>query len=238
MFNTLKKIRRTLVFESKEILKKNNELLWASVFNNTIKDSSWLTIQSFSPGRWAVGYPALYILYRIYNDMKPKRVLEFGLGESSKLLYQYANQFNAEYLIVEHDKNWIDFFVQDKAIDPKNILVTTLSHRNYKNKETRIYDRLLENIEGKKFDLIIIDGPFGSEHYSRSQILDIIEKDQLAEDFVILMDDYNREGEKQTVEELKNLLCSRKTTFYEGIYSGEKDCIIICNERYSFLCTL
>src|SRR5690554_7298280 len=72
-----------------EGLDKNNKILqelnWSNVFNNTISDSEWFKNKSISPGRSAVGYPLLYVLYRILNDVKPLNILEFGLGQSTKI---------------------------------------------------------------------------------------------------------------------------------------------------------
>ena len=67
-----------------------NELLKAEVFNSTIADSEWLRYKSFSPGRWAVDYALLYTLYRTLTAMKPTKIIEFGLGQSSKMIHQYA----------------------------------------------------------------------------------------------------------------------------------------------------
>ena len=43
--------------ESEKILKTQNEILWAQIFNSTIQSSAWFKDQSISPGRWAAGYP-------------------------------------------------------------------------------------------------------------------------------------------------------------------------------------
>lgn len=42
-----------------------SEAVWAEIFNNAITGSEWLTDTAFSPGRWAVGYPYLYVMYRV-----------------------------------------------------------------------------------------------------------------------------------------------------------------------------
>lgn len=42
----------------------------ATIFNSTITSSEWLVNKSFSPRRSAMGYQALYPLYRILNDIK------------------------------------------------------------------------------------------------------------------------------------------------------------------------
>ena len=66
------------------LIARENE--WAAIFNNTIHDSTWLKDRSFSPGRWAVGYQFLYVMYRILNEIKPERILELGLGQSTRML--------------------------------------------------------------------------------------------------------------------------------------------------------
>ncbi len=62
------------------------EILWAEIFRSVTDKSTWLKNRSFAPGRWALGYPALYILYRILNEMKPKSILELGLGQSTRMI--------------------------------------------------------------------------------------------------------------------------------------------------------
>ncbi len=98
----------TAINTSKDILREskniNKEILWAETFNNTISDSNWLKDKSFSPGRWAVGYQYLYAVYRILNAVKPKKILELGLGQSTKLLNQYAKaNKDVKHTVVEHD---------------------------------------------------------------------------------------------------------------------------------------
>lgn len=53
----------------------------------------------------------LYLIYRIIQGIRPQNILEFGLGESSKLTLQYAIAYPAVYLnIIEQDPNWLKFF--------------------------------------------------------------------------------------------------------------------------------
>lgn len=100
------------------------------------------------------------------------------------------------------------------------------------------YKNLHETIKEHIYDLIIIDGPWGSPWHSRSQILNIVENDQLAQSFVIIMDDYNRRGEQQTVNGLYDLLYKKDISYVRGVYSGNKDTIVICSENYKFITSL
>lgn len=223
----------------REFKRTQNEIYWSTVFNSTIADSKWLKNRSFSPGRWAAGYPMLYLLYRIYDGVKPVSILEFGLGESSKLLYQYKNvHHSADYIIIEQDKNWLDFFSSN--IHDLNAQTKLLNiDKSIINKhEVYIYKDLLPAIKNKKYDLIVVDGPWGSYHYSRHQIIDIAEADLLSDAFIIIIDDYNRKGEKETAHDLRRVLVRKGISFKEGVYSGSKDTLIICSEEYNFLISL
>lgn len=175
--------------EKKEIEKVNNEILWAHTFQDTIRSSSWLKNKSFSPGRWAAGYPMLYIIYRILQNIKPKSILELGLGESSKLMIQYTKAHKGISLnIIEQDQHWSDFFeneIPDVAsfVTILPIIQVPIEYNLYINH----YHGLCKSIGKSVYDFIIIDGPWGTPWHSRNQILEIIQNNLLAENFVIVM---------------------------------------------------
>ena len=89
----------------KRIMNLQKENLYAQCFNNSIQDSEWLKYRSFSPGGWAVDYGFLYVLYKILNYMRPSNVIEFGLGQSSKMIHQYASYYQKDAVTIEHDKD-------------------------------------------------------------------------------------------------------------------------------------
>lgn len=72
----------------------------------------------------AAGYPFLYILYRVLRDAKPKRILELGLGETTKLISQYAaaNE-DVEHFVVEHDLDWISFYKKEFSLPANSMEV-------------------------------------------------------------------------------------------------------------------
>lgn len=84
-----------------------SELLWARIFDFAIRDSEWFRRQTLNPGRWALGFPALYILFRTLEESRPQRILEFGLGESTRMTGQYAAHFaGVELTVVEQNEEW------------------------------------------------------------------------------------------------------------------------------------
>ncbi|MDR0649034.1 MAG: hypothetical protein LBF92_06835, partial [Synergistaceae bacterium] len=100
------------------------EILWAQIFHDTIAGSKWLIDKSFSPGRWAVGYEFLYVLYRVLNSVRPKKILELGLGQTTNMLSQYVSAHeDVRHLIVEHDTEWIDFFRKEHDISERTKII-------------------------------------------------------------------------------------------------------------------
>lgn len=219
-----------------------SESVWSAIFNNTITHSGWLQNKSFPPGRWAVGYAVLYVMFRILNEMRPKCILELGLGQSTRMIGQYANFFkNIEHVVIEHDKKWIDFFLRDFQLSPSTSLINLdWGETSYKDVEhVRIYEGLSSQVQGKKFELIVIDGPLGGDMKSYSRIDTLLMlPDCLAEDFIILLDDYNRPQEQHTLSEMERILTEHNIAYTRGTYSGDKDLVILTSSSLSFMCSL
>lgn len=212
---------------------------WAHIFNNTIFGSSWLKDSSFSPGRWAVGYQFLYVMYRILNEVKPKSILELGLGQSTKMISQYIkNTPGTKHWVVEHDQNWIDFFSKNYPIPSRTTVVKLpWDYKPFKEAErVRCYKDFSDNFKNKKFDFISIDGPLGGDmkQYARIDTLSIIPK-SLNKDFVIMIDDTERSGEINMIAELEKILSDAKIEYAKGSYQGEKKLTVICSKSLSFV---
>lgn len=222
-----------------ELARQNHELLKATIFNNSIIDSKWLRDKSFSPGGWAVDYAFLYTLYRVLNAMHPRSIVEFGLGQSSKLIHQYAGFYNdVEAVTCEHDPEWIQFFQKSTDADYVfNIKLLELADVIYREETTLSYKDVGKAFEEGKFDLIVVDAPFGSKRYSRSQVLELV-KTNLSETFCIMIDDYNRAGEQETGQELMKLLNEEGIKYVSTIYSGSKQHLLVCSENLKFLTTM
>lgn len=236
----------TAINTSKDILREskniNKEILWAETFNNTISDSNWLKDKSFSPGRWAVGYQYLYAVYRILNAVKPKKILELGLGQSTKLLSQYAKANKVvKHIVVEHDQEWIEFYKKENEVSENTeILKLEREYRKYKNDDKVLaFKNFKEILQRQKFDFISIDAPLGANAkiYARIDVLDIL-PECLEEEFVIIIDDYNRKGEKNTVNEIERILKEHNISYCKGIYYGEKECMVISSKKLKFVCSM
>jgi len=236
---------RTLVIDSinrsQSTLESARESVWAQIFNNTIDKSSWLLDCSFSPGRWAVGYQYLYVMYRILNEIKPQNILELGLGQSTKLIAQYTQHHpEVTHQVVEHDLEWIDFFARGYEMSANTHLVNLpLEMEAFMGEMISVYGGFAEAFAGQKFDLISIDAPFGSPSgmYARIDILELL-PDCLADSFIILVDDFNRQSEKNTVEFIKEKLNEKGIDYKQGSYNGQKSLCVIASSDLAFACSL
>lgn len=231
--NNERKISR---FENMEC--QINEIHKSIIFNDTIRDSEWLKYKSFTPGGWAVDYGVLYTLYRVLSSINPKEIIEFGLGQSSKMIHQYSNYYHVNAVTFEHDKKWIDFFNKSRSGEYDiNIHVTDLETITYNGLESLTYKGYKDFVKDKKYDLIVVDGPFGTVNYSRPQVIDLV-SNNLMNDFCLIIDDAERNGEKNTIEEVKKVMEKKKIEYCIQTYSASKKHTVICSSNFRFLTSL
>ena len=220
----------------------SDEILWAEVLGSTMAGSEWLHDQSLSPGRWAVGYPYLYVLYRVLNEMRPQGILDLGAGQSTRMIAQYVRSHHAaKHVVVEHDEEWLSFFGRSIELsDRTEVLRLPIDVMSFMDDdEVTHYQGFSQSLEGRKFDLISIDGPFGGQakKYSRIDTIGIL-PDCLEKSFVILIDDFDRRPEQNTVQLVKKRLDEELISYSVGVYSGQKKVCVIASEDQKFLCTM
>ena len=124
------------------------------------------------------------------------------------------------------------------AVAKSVALLSGMDESNFK-----IGDSLLDDkFKDEKFDLIIIDGPQGfidyppikSSTYSRTNIWNLI-PNNLADEFIIIIDDYDRIGEQNTIKHVEELLNKENIKFDKCITKGLKTQCIILTEKYKFV---
>ena len=219
--------------------KRFRELNFADLLHDTIINSTWLKDKSFSLHGWAANYSFIYMLYRILDNAKPKHILEMGMGQTSKVTSQYVANCNpqASLDIIENDADWINTY-QPQLVESEQIKIHQCGLEFFKdgNCECRKYQNLQEIISNQKYDLIIVDGPFGGgQTFPRSNILDLIKNHNLAEDFIIIFDDAERVGEQNTIEQAKNLLAQQGIEFFDFIREGIKRQYYLTSKSKQFI---
>ena len=243
----MEKLLTKILNNQKTIMGQNHELIFSQVFHDTIRGSEWLPADfAFSPGRGALGYPALYVLYRILNEFNPVDILETGMGQSTKMIGLY-NHYNKDchHCVVEHDHEWIDFFTNHFELPGTTriielpIMDSDLDLAGGRKSNVTTYQGFSREFSGKKFDFMCIDGPYGfrSPDYSRIDIIGIL-PECLKESFVILLDDCERQGEFNTLKLIIAKLNEAGIDCEYGIYYGEKGTGLVVSKDLAFMCSM
>ncbi|MCR4893059.1 MAG: hypothetical protein K5989_12875 [Lachnospiraceae bacterium] len=225
------------------------EVMWANVYHDTVRGCPWFPEGGLPcwPGRGAVGYQYMYVAFRILNELQPTSILEIGMGQSTRLIGQFIKTRNYDkdyrHYCIEHDANWSEICKQQFPLDEERsevivLPLTTMSFTDEKgnSRDTIIYDGFFDALNGKKFQLISVDGPYGFNDplYSRIDILEIIPQ-CLSNDFCILIDDYDRPGERRMTEALMFKLKEAGVEHEGGVYVGKKQMAIITSPSWAFL---
>ena len=159
------------IYKDNYKISKENE--WANIYHDSIRGINFIENLPLNIGRWAGNYPFFYLLNRILKDVKPEAILELGLGESSKFISKYLDNYlmNSNHLIIEHNINWKNQFLnQFNLSENVKIQICDMITKNVEGHMINSYSNILEFID-MKYDLYIIDGPIGSCYYSRYDII-------------------------------------------------------------------
>ena len=194
MFNFIKKRQSKTEKLLKESILLSQELEWANVFHDSIKGKPWLTSLSINIGRWAGNYSFFYLLHRILQDYKPSSILEFGLGESSKFISTYLSNAlpNTKHVVIEHETIWEAKFNENFTLATNSSIINcALIQTQVNGFTTNSYEKLQNKIT-TPFDFYIVDGPFGSDRFSRYDMYYIAENFTIKDEFIILFDDTHR----------------------------------------------
>ena len=219
-----------------------SEAVWGISFHDAAEQSAWLKDRRVIAGRWAIGYPALYALYRILDEAKPKKILELGLGMSTRIIGQYAAAFaDVEHTVVEHDPEWIAFVTRGFSLSGRSRVVQ-LSREFVPFREAeavRSFAGFAEAFKGRRFDFIFIDAPLGGDmkQYSRIDVLKLM-PGCLDDEFIIMLDDTSRSGEIHTFDAMISCLDDADIAHKVGHYQGDKKTSVICSAGRRFFASM
>lgn len=220
------------------IQNQNNELMKGVIFNNLIQQKDWIKNKEFIPTKGAATYSFLYILLIILDKAMPNNILEFGLGQTTKLTTQYAKFKNSNCMLqtIDHDEQWINAMSNElPSADNISIIKRDLMTFMLNGIQSDKYKDLQEITTDRKYDFVIIDGPYGFDRtYPRTNILDLIPQN-LAEEFIIILDDAERQGEKNTAQLIFDKLDANNIKYSKFYQQATKTQLIITSPKYNFI---
>ncbi len=213
------------------------ELNFADLLHDSTQNSPWLKDKNFALYGGAANYSFIYTLFRILDNIKPMHILEMGLGQTSMVTTQYIknNKPEADLDIIENDQSWIKIY-EPKLAKSQNIKLhqCDIEFFDYEGEQNRKYKELDKIAGDKKYNLIIVDGPFGgAQKLPRSNIVELVEHN-LAQDFIIMFDDAERAGEQNTIAQTKAKLTSLGIKFGTQQRNALKSQILIFSKSCEF----
>jgi hypothetical protein len=222
-----------------KIILQTKELEWAHIYHDSIRGKKAIEELGLNIGRWAGNYTFFYVLNRILSDYKPSSILELGLGESTKFISTYLNNYlpDTHHTVVEQSLEWSESFNSRFELSKNTEVVhCPLEKKIINGFEVNSYKEFDVKIN-RNFELYIVDGPFGSPRYSRYDIVSLVENFEIDNEFIILFDDSDRKGEVDTIECIVEILNTKKIKNFVDHYSGNKQVTLICSDKYKFSLT-
>jgi len=198
----------------------------------------WLRGTTFHFSEWSASASFLYVLYRLIIGFRPSNILEYGLGQSSRLLWKFVAhaQSSSRLSVVEHDSEWLEFFLRENPdFDPAVIWLSELYERIFESFRTTAYRYPFPPSNRGPYDLVVIDGPFGSDRFSRSQAIDVVTEGLLAKKFAVLIDDYDRSGEQETVSLMRAMLGKQGIQTKVTLFGGNRQQCLVAPESSRFI---
>lgn len=234
ILSKLKSIIKINRQNQEEILKNVQELNWANSYHDNIRGEVWISKLSLNIGRWAGSYSFFYILNIVLKNGRPNSILELGVGESTKFISEYLRNdlIDTVHQVVEHNDEWRSKFLENFHLSPNSkISYCPLITEKYKNEDVICYKGLDGFLE-RKYDLYVVDGPIGTKRFSRIDILKIARTMGKSDEFILIVDDVHRDGEKETVKEIMKIFKEMDLKLNYNILKGLKDVLIIGTENY------
>lgn len=173
----------------------------------------------FPPTRGWSGSPDFLLkLVELVVSESPKYVVEFGSGVSSIVLGAAMQKFsNGKVDSFDHEEvycNKTSRFLEVNGLQNiVNISHSRLVSYSFDGENWDWYDKLqIDKIEGE-IDLLVVDGPPRFlQDKSRFLALPIL-FDRLSEKSTVVLDDANRENEKQVIEDWKDFLKTKDAEY-------------------------
>jgi hypothetical protein len=181
----------------------------------------------FYPLNSAANYSLMYLVVRLLQTFDFEQVVELGAGQTTFLIDALVKGqvFRGSITTLEHDDTW-RCLVQERVTH--ELTMTPLLDKPYRGG----YDLSKVSIPSK-IDLLLTDGPpaFDGRYLSRHSALPLLEKLNDS-NFVIVVDDAERQGELKLVEQIGHTLKEKRIPYRMGVVAAAKCQIVIATGRY------
>jgi hypothetical protein len=197
----------------------------------------------------AAASPTLQLtIVKILALCAPDTVLELGSGQSTKVLAQFARAHPAaQILTIEEDAGWHQRLSSTLEAPPNHRYVTSALEprdvrlpKNRGRVSTSWYRDGEALVEGRRFQLIIVDGPTnfrrGDEfvRYSRAGVIPVLPS-ILADSFAVVIDDTDNFGYVLTARSMEEAIVVSGRRVHSFHIHGVKSQTVLCSPDWQFL---
>jgi hypothetical protein len=195
------------------------ELHYLEIFDAAVARSGLDVPPLFPVGR-AANSSLLYLIFRLLRDFPRLGILELGAGQSTILLGAlHRAGLTTSVKTLEHDPAWAE------AIGSKvghEVLVAPLHQESVLGVMTETYEVDLAT----RFDCVIVDGPVGTQTQSRWGTLKLLQQN-LAAEFIVIFDDAERPGERDTIARFLELHPEAEHVF---VHASKSQCVVFTSK--------
>ncbi|MBE0541133.1 MAG: hypothetical protein IH623_07090 [Verrucomicrobia bacterium] len=183
------------------------ELAYVDLFQRLCAHHAWLQFPIFPVGG-AASHAFLAILVRALVECGFSRVLEFGAGQTTRILSAWSRVSGAPICTVENDEGWVKE-CQRGVTSPHHQIVHAPLRQAASGHVWYDFEMIRPHCTSQKADLIIVDGPVGAERWSRAGFIERF-SELHADEWVVLWDDLHRQGDLQSFAEFIRRLRSNQ----------------------------
>jgi hypothetical protein len=143
---------------------------------------------------WSISPQGMMVIVNHVLINNVKTIVEFGTGISTVFLNNLSikNNLDLNIISIDHDANWQKVIKEKyKATNVEYICAPLTGKQRFKNESFSWYDAgLLQNIDKKKTDFIIVDAPIGSGSlYERAGAFEFFKEELHTPGFSCYLDD-------------------------------------------------
>jgi predicted O-methyltransferase YrrM len=178
----------------------------------------------FYPVGAAASYSLMYLLTRMLTELPVKTVVELGSGQSTLLIDRLLPS-EGRHVAYEQDAEWAQTVLA--RVRHTEIHHAPLIQKAFNGLPFEGYSGV--GMQG--FDLLLVDGPNGTDHNSRFDCVSLVAANPQKE-FVVVIDDATRPGEQETIAVLMELLRARGIDFKLNYLNGRNTQAVVTSPAF------
>ena len=209
------------------------DVYWYDECCKFLKENEWTKMGSISLyDHHALPWREMVELQLILREYKPTAVLELGLGESTKLIAQYAEHTGAKHIIIDEDYQYSKSFLAacPTVFAKTKVYISPLLEAKKGNQRYCCFKNTKKIVDNVKFHMLIQHCPRGGDVPYAD--IGMYIGDLLENDFVILIEKADGATERMFVHDIVEILQEHSiTTNVRYVHLPIGECCLVTNEK-------